>query len=60
MRLKPLTFNRGAMMTPYKPLRTPRSDAVAIPLKALPPAPNTPTTANCEAPEKVSSDNKQA
>ena len=59
MRFNPVTFNLGAMITPYKPFRTPRSEAVAIPLNALPPAPKTPMTANCEAPEKVSSDSKQ-
>ena len=47
------------MITPYKPLRIPSSEAVAIPLKAVPPAPNTPTTANWDAPEKVSNESKQ-
>jgi len=46
-------------MTPYKALRTPSNDAVAIPLIADPPAPRTPITANCEAPEKVSNESKQ-
>ena len=57
--LKPLTFNRGAMITPYKPFRIPSSEAVAIPLIALPPAPITPTTANWEAPENVRRDKRQ-
>jgi len=56
--LNPFTFNRGAMITPYKPFRIPSKDAVAIPLIAPPPAPRTPITANCDAPENVRSDNK--
>ena len=59
IRLKPLTFKRGAMITPYRPLRIPSREAVAIPLSAVPPAPNTPTTANCDAPENVKSESKQ-
>jgi hypothetical protein len=47
------------MMTPYKALRTPKRDAVAIPLIAEPPAPMTPMTANCDAPENVRSDRRQ-
>jgi hypothetical protein len=47
------------MRTPYKPFRNPNNEAVAIPLIALPPAPITPITANCEAPEKVRSESKQ-
>jgi hypothetical protein len=47
------------MRTPYKPFRIPNSEAVAIPLIALPPDPMTPITANCEAPEKVRSESKQ-
>jgi len=47
------------MSTPYKPFRIPNNEAVAIPLIALPPAPITPITANCEAPEKVSNESKQ-
>ena len=34
------------MITPYKAFRTPSKDAVAIPLRAEPPAPITPMTAN--------------
>ena len=33
-------------MTPYSAFLTPRSEAVAIPLNADPPAPKTPITAN--------------
>ena len=47
------------MITPYRAFRTPKSDAVAIALIADPPAPMTPMTANCEAPENVSSESKQ-
>jgi hypothetical protein len=47
------------MITPYKPFRTPSSDAVAIALTGFPPAPRTPTAANCEAPEKVKREIKQ-
>ena len=47
------------MMAPYKPLRIPSRDAVAIPLIALPPAPRTPMTANWDAPEKVNRDKRQ-
>jgi len=57
--LIPPTLKIGAMASPYKPFRIPSSDAVAIALTALPPAPKTPTTANCEAPEKVSSESAQ-
>jgi hypothetical protein len=46
------------MITPYTPFRIPSRDAVAIPLNAPPPAPRTPITANCDAPENVRSDNK--
>ena len=55
----PRTFKTGAMRNPYKVLRTPSSDAVAIPLSALPPAPRTPTTANCDAPVNVRRESKQ-
>ena len=37
----------------------PKSDAVAIAEIAVPPAPITPETANCEAPENVSSESRQ-
>ena len=47
------------MITPYSPLRTPSREAVAIALIGFPPAPITPTTANCEAPEKVRSESRQ-
>ena len=56
MRFAPRTLRMGAIRNPYKPLRIPRSDAVAIPERALPPAPITPTTANCDAPENVRSE----
>jgi hypothetical protein len=58
-RLNPRTLRIGAISTPYKPFRNPNSEAVAIPLIALPPAPITPITANCEAPEKVKRESKQ-
>ena len=58
IRLNPFTFNLGAIITPYTPFRIPSRDAVAIPLNAPPPAPRTPITANCDAPENVRSDNK--
>ena len=46
------------MRNPYSPLRNPRRVAVAIALIALPPAPITPITANCDAPEKVKRESK--
>ena len=48
------------MITPYKAFRTPSNDAVAIALMADPPAPITPMTANCDAPENVSSESRHA
>ena len=59
IRRNPFTFKTGAILRPYKVFRTPNKDAVAIPVSALPPAPNTPTTANCDAPEKVRSERRQ-
>jgi hypothetical protein len=47
------------MMTPYSAFLIPSKEAVAIPLIADPPAPTTPMTANCDAPEKVSNESKQ-
>ena len=44
--LKPETRNNGAMRSAYNIFLTPRSEAVAIPAIAVPPAPMTPTTAN--------------
>ena len=41
-------------------LRKPIREAVAIPAIAVPPAPSTPITANCEAPVKVKRLSKQA
>ena len=55
----PRTLRIGAIRNPYKPFRIPRRDAVAIPEIALPPAPITPTIANCDAPEKVNSESRQ-
>jgi len=46
-------------MTPYSAFLIPSKEAVAIPLSADPPAPTTPMTANCDAPEKVSNEIKQ-
>jgi len=37
----------------------PSSEAVAVALNAVPPEPITPTSANCEAPEKVRSEMRQ-
>ena len=59
IRRNPFTFKTGAILSPYKVFRTPSKEAVAIALSALPPAPNTPTTANCDAPVKVRSESKQ-
>ncbi len=41
-------------------LRVPSSSALATAATALPPAPSTPTSANCDAPVNSSSDSTQA
>lgn len=58
IRLIPLTLIIGAIRSPYSPLRKPRRVAVAIPDRALPPDPITPTSANWDAPEKVSRESR--
>ena len=45
-RRHPLWFKIGASRSPYKAFLLPNNVEVAIALAALPPAPNTPTTAN--------------
>jgi len=55
----PRTLSMGAISTPYKPFRIPSNEAVVMPLIAPPPAPITPITANCDAPEKVKRESKQ-
>src|SRR5207248_10037064 len=49
-RRRPPTFNSEERRTPYRALRDPSSAAVAAPAHTLPPAPRTPTRANCDAP----------
>ena len=59
-RLIPRFCKIGAIRNPYKAFLVPSNADVAIALIALPPEPITPTAANCDAPEKVNSENKQA
>ena len=49
----------SASRTAYSVLREPRRSALAIPAGTEPPAPSTPTSANCEAPVNASSDSAQ-
>jgi hypothetical protein len=49
----------GANRNPYNIFRIPKSEAVVTALTTDPPAPITPTRANCDAPEKVRSEIRQ-
>jgi len=55
----PCSLRIGARRSPYRPFRVPSRVEVAIALIGVPPAAITPTTANCEAPEKSRSESRQ-
>src|SRR6266550_2974809 len=55
-RLQPRTFSMVERRTPYRVLRDPSNAAATAPAQMLPPAPTTPTSANCDAPVNMRSD----
>src|SRR5579864_9189536 len=57
-RRQPRTSSREDRRRPYSALRMPSRHAVATPAQTPPPAPITPTRANCEAPVNMTSDRK--
>src|SRR5258708_25651159 len=58
-RRRPRTSRSEARRRPYRALREPSRAAAAVPAHTPPPAPITPTRANCDAPVHITADRKQ-
>src|SRR2546429_9228819 len=59
-RLQPRMLSIVERRTPYRVLRDPSNAAATAPAQMLPPAPTTPTNANCDAPVNMRSDSAPA